>query len=277
MRARDPAARLPWRLGRWRAQFDAMSDLKRRSAAPDPGTRRPDELTAPRATVRAPTAAPLEDKGQHPVWAIVSTLLLGGFIWMRQRQLGHRRGGPVVGLFVHEYGHVLAMNRFGMGPARIYIVPVPRRHWPRVSAWPSSEWHGVLGVAGGPGLRPAGGHAALLRPVFRDRRARPGCRAPAVIAAINLVNLAARPAAGRVAGRSARCWPASIRCWSMAAMVAIGGAGRLVGPVDAAAASSAAFLGLAAGRPSAPRRLARARGAALIVARGGLQRRPVRR
>ena len=36
---------------------------------------------APPAPPRAAVAEAPLDKGQHPVWAVVSTLLLGGFIW----------------------------------------------------------------------------------------------------------------------------------------------------------------------------------------------------
>ena len=73
-------------------------------------------------TVKRSAGEPPLDKGQHPVWAVVSTLLLGGFIWWIS-------GSWVIavaaiwGLLVHEYGHVLAMNALGMGPARIYIIP----------------------------------------------------------------------------------------------------------------------------------------------------------
>lgn len=55
----------------------------------------------------------------------------------------------LIGLFVHEAGHALAMNRLGMGPARIYIIPflgglAKGRRAPR------SEWDGVLVSLAGP-------------------------------------------------------------------------------------------------------------------------------
>lgn len=93
-------------------------------------------------------SAPPIDKGQHPAWAVISTALLGGFIW-------YVSGSWVVavaaifGLFVHEYGHVLAMNRLGMGPARIYIVPF-LGGVARSQRLPESEWHGVLVSLAGP-------------------------------------------------------------------------------------------------------------------------------
>jgi len=137
---------------------------------------------------RAAAEAPL-DKGQHPVWAVVSTLLLGGFLWLVT-------GSWVIavaaiwGLFVHEYGHVLAMNRLGMGPARIYIIPF-LGGVARSQRLPESEWHGVLVSLAGPafgllaaipflGLFIATDDGLWLQGVF-------------AIALINLVNLAPAP------------------------------------------------------------------------------------
>src|SRR3989344_5204383 len=146
---------------------------------PGPWDPKPEEAApAPRAEpapARAAAAEPPLDKGQHPVRAIVSTLLLGGFIW---------------GLFVHEYGRVLAMNRLGMGPARIYIIPF-LGGVARSQRLPQSEWHGVLVSLAGPffGLLAAipffagfiaTGQAAWLL-------------GAAIIALINLVNLAPAP------------------------------------------------------------------------------------
>ena len=55
----------------------------------------------------------------------------------------------IFGLFVHEYGHVLAMNRLGMGPAKIYIIPF-LGGLARGQRNPDSEWHGVLVSLAGP-------------------------------------------------------------------------------------------------------------------------------
>ena len=129
------------------------------------------------------------DKGQHPVWAVVSTLLLAGFIW-------YFSGSWVVavaaiwGLFVHEYGHVLAMNRYGMGPAKIYIVPF-LGGMARSQRLPSSEWDGVkVSLAG-----PAFGLLATI-PFFIGFYAMGGSAwlvGAFAIAMINLVNLAPAP------------------------------------------------------------------------------------
>ncbi len=143
----------------------------------------PEVAPAPRPRVRQ------EDKGQHPVWAILSTLLMGGFLWLAT-------GSWVVavavlfGLFVHEYGHVLAMNRVGMGPARIYIIPF-LGGLAKGQRNPKSEWHGVLVSLAGPAFgllamlpfvglwAVTGGGAWLIGAFF--------------IALINLVNLAPAP------------------------------------------------------------------------------------
>ncbi len=81
------------------------------------------------------------------LWNLVSTALLAGLLWVRMGWIWALAG--VVGVFVHEYGHVLAMNALGSGPARIRIVPflggaaIPRTP-------PSTEFKGVLIALAGP-------------------------------------------------------------------------------------------------------------------------------
>jgi Zn-dependent protease len=55
----------------------------------------------------------------------------------------------VIGVFVHEYGHVLAINALGCGPGRIHIVPFlgGAAHMAR---HPSSDFKGVLISLAGP-------------------------------------------------------------------------------------------------------------------------------
>lgn len=147
---------------------------------------------APAGVHPEPVAARAEPpliKGQNPVMAIGGTLLFFGFIWF-VTQSWVIATALIFGLFVHEYGHVLAMNRMGMGPARIFIIPF-LGGLAQGQREPRSEWHGVLVSLAGPafGLLAAapffalwiatGGGAWLL--------------GAAVIAAINLVNLAPAP------------------------------------------------------------------------------------
>jgi len=166
------------------------------SNTPRPGPWDPRPESPPPARGSAPTdrgspnaAEPPLDKGQHPVWAIISTLLLGGLIWWFSQSL-IVVVAVLFGLLVHEYGHVLAMNRLGMGPARIYIIPF-LGGVAKSQRLPSSEWDGVLVSLAGPafgmlatipflGLYALTGQPDWLVGVL-------------VIAALNLVNLAPAP------------------------------------------------------------------------------------
>lgn len=153
---------------------------------PRPEEPRAVETTAPAA--RDVVESPL-DKGQHPAWALISTLLLGGFIWWVSGSWVVAMAA-IFGLFVHEYGHVLAMNAVGMGPARIYVIPF-LGGLAKGQRMPVSEWHGVLVSLAGPafGLLAAIPFFAL----YLITGAGEWLLAAVVIAAINLVNLAPAP------------------------------------------------------------------------------------
>lgn len=124
---------------------------------PGPWDIKPEEAAAPRAAeVRTPvrngpmasTSAHPVVQGQGPGWAILSTLLLGGLIyyWTRSFEIVV---AVLFGVLVHEVGHMLAMNRLGMGPARIFIVPF--FGGAAIGQRPAaSEWHGVLVALAGP-------------------------------------------------------------------------------------------------------------------------------
>lgn len=159
---------------------------------PGPWDPRPEDVApapAPAAADPGRAAEPPLDKGQHPVWAVVSTLLLGGFIW-------YITGSWVIavaaiwGLLVHEYGHVLAMNRLGMGPAKIYIIPF-LGGVAKSQRLPQSEWHGVLVSLAGPafGLLAAIPFFALFLATGQGM----WLNGAFVIAFINLINLAPAP------------------------------------------------------------------------------------
>jgi Zn-dependent protease len=62
-----------------------------------------------------------ENKGQPLVWSVLSTALLAGILWWTMGWVWALAG--IAGVFVHEFGHVLAMNALGAGPARIHIIP----------------------------------------------------------------------------------------------------------------------------------------------------------
>jgi Zn-dependent protease len=154
----------------------------------DPRPDEPKAVETPAPVSRAAVEAPL-DKGQHPAWALISTLLLGGFIWWVSGSWVVAMAA-IFGLFVHEYGHVLAMNAVGMGPARIYIIPF-LGGLAKGQRMPVSEWHGVLVSLAGPafGLLAAIPFFALYLTVGGGE----WLLAAVVIAAINLVNLAPAP------------------------------------------------------------------------------------
>jgi Zn-dependent protease len=162
------------------------------SDAPKPSGPWDRPAQAPEPVAEAPVqraGEPPLDKGQHPAVAVIGTALFFGFLWFVT-------GSWVIaiaviwGLLVHEYGHVLAMNRVGMGPARIYIIPflggLAKGQRP-----PTSEWDGVLVSLAGPFF----GLLAAI-PFFALYVALNGSAwliGAAVIAAINLVNLAPAP------------------------------------------------------------------------------------
>jgi Zn-dependent protease len=92
-------------------------------------------------------ARPPASPGQQALGMVIATLVslifLGvwaGWMWAF---------GAVVGIFVHEYGHVLAMNALGCGPAKMRIVPflggaaTPARP-------PATEFNDVLISLAGP-------------------------------------------------------------------------------------------------------------------------------
>lgn len=157
---------------------------------PGPWDPRPEDVAQrPSAAEPARRAEPPLDKGQSPLWALVSTLLLGGLIWYITGSL-IMAGALIWGLFVHEYGHVLAMNRLGMGPARIYIIPF-LGGVAKSQRLPQSEWHGVLVSLAGPafGLLAAIPFFALFISTGQGM----WLLGSAVIAALNLINLAPAP------------------------------------------------------------------------------------
>ncbi len=153
------------------------------SAAPwgprDPGA-------APRPPEPAPRAEP--SRLQTWIWGTVSTLLLAGWIAWQMGWLWAL--AAVVGVFVHEIGHVLVINRVGSGPSRIRIIPFFGGA-ATMARPPLTDFKGVLIALAGPafgliaalpffGLAAWTGDSAWKQGAF-------------VVAAINLLNLAPAP------------------------------------------------------------------------------------
>ncbi|MBU1385910.1 MAG: peptidase M50 [Alphaproteobacteria bacterium] len=157
---------------------------------PGPWDPRPEDIAAaPAPPEPARVAESPLDKGQNPVWAVVSTLLLGGLIWYLTKSWVIA-AALIWGLFVHEYGHVLAMNRLGMGPARIYIIPF-LGGVAKSQRLPHSEWHGVLVSLAGPAFGLLAAIPLFAGFVVTGQAA--WLLGAAVIAALNLINLAPAP------------------------------------------------------------------------------------
>jgi Zn-dependent protease len=154
-----------------------------------PWDRPADPAVVSPAPVERPPIQPDLVKGQHPAWALVSTALLSGFIWWISGSWVIAVAA-IFGLLVHEYGHVLAMNRLGMGPAKIYIIPF-LGGVARGQRMPVSEWDGVLVSLAGPAF----GILAAI-PFFALGAYTAQAEwfvGAAAIAAINLINLAPAP------------------------------------------------------------------------------------
>jgi Zn-dependent protease len=171
------------------------------------------------------------------IWGLISTALLAGWIGLQFGWIWALAG--VTGVFVHEFGHVLAINAFGYGPGRIQIIPFfGGAATPRTP--PTREFHGVL--------------IALAGPVFGLVAMAPFVAATALsgdgrwiggaffIAAINLLNLAPAPpldGSKALGPLLARIHPMLER----AAMLAIGGL-ALVWALSRGQLILAAFVGL---------------------------------
>ncbi|HZC15992.1 MAG TPA: M50 family metallopeptidase [Caulobacteraceae bacterium] len=139
-------------------------------------------------TVQAPPAPRQPSPAAEIGWALASTALLAVWLGWRMGWIWALAG--VVGVLVHEYGHVLAINALGAGPGRIRIIPflggaaTMRRN-------PDSDFKSVLISLAGPSF---GLIAAIpffiLAEQTRDGRWLNGA---VFIGVINLINLAPAP------------------------------------------------------------------------------------
>jgi Zn-dependent protease len=121
-------------------------------------------------------------------WALVSTALLAA--WLTYLMGWRAALAAVVGVFVHEFGHVLAMNALGMGPGRIHIVPfLGGAATSRLPA--DTEFKGVLVALAGPVFGLLAMIPFFVAADWTGERA--WLAGAAVVAFINLVNLAPAP------------------------------------------------------------------------------------
>ena len=80
--------------------------------------------SAAQAAAAPPEAAPQPAKASpfnEIIWGVISTALLAAWLGWQMGWVWALAG--VVGVFVHEFGHVLAINALGSGPGRIRIIP----------------------------------------------------------------------------------------------------------------------------------------------------------
>ena len=120
---------------------------------------------------------------------ILSTLLMVGFLWFLT-QSWVIAVSLMFALFVHDYGHVLAMNRLGMGPARIYVIPF-LGGLAKATHEPKNEWVGVLVSLAGPAF----GLLAMVPLVAVGLATGDGqwMAAAFFVAMLNLINLVPAP------------------------------------------------------------------------------------
>ncbi len=144
-------------------------------------------VASPPASSSAP--APEQPRGKGRVTLILSTLLMVGFLWFLT-QSWVIAVSLMFALFVHEYGHVLAMNRLGMGPARIYVIPF-LGGLAKATHEPKNEWVGVLVSLAGPAF----GLLAMLPLVAVGLATGDGqwMAAAFFVAMLNLINLVPAP------------------------------------------------------------------------------------
>ncbi len=129
------------------AHLDAMSKTDTPDRTPGPWDLKPGEVAVREAQAQPVFEEPVE-KDQSLVWAVLSTALMAGFLWWITGSV-IVAGAVLIGLFVHEAGHALVMNRLGMGPARIYIIPF-LGGLAKARRAAKSEWDGVLVSLAGP-------------------------------------------------------------------------------------------------------------------------------
>lgn len=164
-----------------------MSNTDTPARAPGPWDLKPEDAVL--GTDAPPAVEAPVEKDQSLVWALLSTALMGGFLWWITGS-AIVAGAVLIGLFVHEAGHALAMNRLRMGPARIYIIPF-LGGLAKARREAKSEWHGVLVSLAGPAF----GLLAMIPfvGVWTALRQPEWLAGAFFIALLNLVNLVPAP------------------------------------------------------------------------------------
>lgn len=131
-----------------------------------------------------PKPSPISEIG----WALISTALFAAWLGWLMGWVWAAAG--IVGVFVHEYGHVLAINALGSGPGRIRIIPFVGGA-ATMQRPPDSDFKGVLIALAGPtfGLLAAIPFFLLARQTGEAR----WLGGAFFVGLINLINLAPAP------------------------------------------------------------------------------------
>lgn len=139
-------------------------------------------------TLGAPARPDQPNTAGDIVWGVVSTLLLA--VWIGWTAGPMYALGAIFGLFVHEYGHVLAINRAGMGPGRIHIIPFLGGA-ATSKRGPDSDFTGALVAVAGPAF----GMLAVLPflAIAHIAGQKAWLEAAFAISIINLLNLVPAP------------------------------------------------------------------------------------
>ena len=137
----------------------------------------------------APKAAPKPPaQGSQLAWGLVSTALLAAWLTWQFGWVFAVAG--VLGVFVHEFGHLMVINALGCGPSRIVIIPFFGGA-ATMARSPDTEFKGVLIALAGPvaGLIAMAPfvllHVVTGEPIW--------LRGALFVAAINLFNLIPAP------------------------------------------------------------------------------------
>lgn len=160
-----------------------ISDIPPNAAERPPG---PWDLAAAAAP---PTAQPKQPSpGSQLAWSLLSTVLLAAWLAWQFGWMFAVAG--VLGVLVHELGHLAAINALGCGPGRIHIIPFFGGA-ASMSRAPDSEFKSVLIALAGPvcGLIATGPFFLL----FAITGAPVWLNGAFFVAAINLLNLAPAP------------------------------------------------------------------------------------
>jgi Zn-dependent protease len=199
-------------------------------------------------TPAPPKPSPLAEIG----WGIASTALLAAWLGWQMGWVWALAG--VVGVFVHEFGHLLVINAMGFGPSRIRIIPFLGGA-ATMQRPPDTDFKGVVIALAGPVF---GLLAAIPFFIATYETGDPRWAGGAVfIGLINLINLAPAPpldgakalgpalarihpvvekAALVMVGIAAVAWAVSTRNWIFGAFVGIATLGALRAPTLRAAA-----------------------------------------